>query len=644
MKLMSIVVPTYNRKEKLRETINAVAKQDYPDYELIIIDDGSSDGTEELVKELQQKFPLRYFKQNNKGPAVARNLGVEKARGEIIVFTDDDCVPEKNWLTELKKGFRNKNIAVVGGSSPFEESKRLIDRWQISQAKNHGERYQSNNLAIKKDIFLKMGGFNTSFDYQGAEDTELLLRLRTKGYRFCRNKKAVILHKHRNNFKSLLKKPWLYGHGDIIYMRDNPKYKTKRPFYIFLSPLVALKTALNQIRHSKKIHFPVFALFNFMSYLSMYVGRFRQAKKINKLNLLLYVPDHRVVVSEGGLKNILIFLTNQCNAGCEHCFYHSKLNKKTEEISTDELKKLFKTVKTGSVTLTGGEPFLRNDLPEICEILEDSGVGRISIATNGYLSDKIYRDLKDILPKSDAKITLNLSLDGLEKTHDKIRNLNGCFKKVIETAKKTKPLMDQYPNFNIVLRTVVTKTNYKELEELADYIDKEVGIMHDFEIVRAPSLSGVPYHLSESADPKDKTVLVSDKDIKEIYKVLKKIIKKRSKKSILDKLRQATQLGMMYYNVEILKKRKHFFHCMAGEDVCTIYPNGDLTLCELMKPVGNLREHNFDFYKVWDNEKAMQQRKHVKNCFCTHGSFVGEDMLKKSRKPLIRLKNFIKLI
>ncbi len=100
----SAVVPTFNRKATLRQTLSAPVAQDYAGYEIIIVDDDSNDGAADMIA---QEFPqVHYIRQANRGPAAARNRGIQKATGELIAFTDDDCVPPPAWLSRLADGFK----------------------------------------------------------------------------------------------------------------------------------------------------------------------------------------------------------------------------------------------------------------------------------------------------------------------------------------------------------------------------------------------------------------------------------------------------------------------------------------------------------------------------------------------------------
>lgn len=123
----SVVIPTYNRAATLRQTLTALMAQDYPDYEIIVVDDGSTDDTRAMIA---REFPqVRYIYQQNRGPAAARNRGIAHARGEIIAFTDDDCVPPRDWLARLADGYaRYPDVVGVGGylEAPDEVLQRAL--------------------------------------------------------------------------------------------------------------------------------------------------------------------------------------------------------------------------------------------------------------------------------------------------------------------------------------------------------------------------------------------------------------------------------------------------------------------------------------------------------------------------------------
>ena len=112
-KTASVIVPAYNSAQTIIGCINALKAQDYGGkFEIIVVDDGSKDSTTQIAK----KSGAKVFSQPNAGPAKARNLGAENAKGEILLFTDADCVPEKNWLQEMLQPFAEKKVSGVQGA------------------------------------------------------------------------------------------------------------------------------------------------------------------------------------------------------------------------------------------------------------------------------------------------------------------------------------------------------------------------------------------------------------------------------------------------------------------------------------------------------------------------------------------------
>jgi len=193
--LFSIVIPTYNRRDLLCRCLEAVIRQEPPAYEVIVVDDGSTDGTGEMVL---AEFPVvQYIRQENRGPAAARNRGIEAATAEIVAFTDDDCVPPADWLSQLEVGFRRyREVGAVSGiqgapdrvlrSNRLARYESFVTRsvYQVGERPLLGRPAPgaTNNLAVPRALLRRLGGFDESFPYASGEDTDLLCRLADLGY------------------------------------------------------------------------------------------------------------------------------------------------------------------------------------------------------------------------------------------------------------------------------------------------------------------------------------------------------------------------------------------------------------------------------------------------------------------------------
>jgi len=266
----SIVVATYNRKDKLKKCLNALENQTYPkeDYEIIIVDDGSTDGTYEFLKEKQKEIKnLRIFRQNNKGPAAARNLGVKNAKGEIIFFTDDDVIVPNNWIEEFLKVFEKyPEVVAVGGY--IEASEEMIKKNIFAKYESYMSRLVYNmpnelyvggfetfgvvtcNAAYKKKVIEEVGYFDETFPVAAGEDADLKLRVALKGYKFAFIPLKAI-HIQDYNFKRFWRQQVARGIGNVYFSKkwenvlktdkEKDKYNAKPKYDIPLKILKDLK-------------------------------------------------------------------------------------------------------------------------------------------------------------------------------------------------------------------------------------------------------------------------------------------------------------------------------------------------------------------------------------------------------------------
>jgi glycosyltransferase involved in cell wall biosynthesis len=217
-KKVSIVIPTFNRKELLKETLKSRSNQTYPKdkYEIIVCDDNrSTDGTDEMIKELTKVSPceLRYFKVKSKykGPAYARNIGIENARGEIIGFTDDDCVASPTWIEQAVPYFEDRRIGAVQGCvlAHVYKANKLEKMFKVDIGITHTEdtgHYVTANMFYRKKVIIEAGCFDP--ELVRGEDTDLAYKVKGRGYEipFCEN---VIVY-HAVKYHQLLQ---LKNHG-----------------------------------------------------------------------------------------------------------------------------------------------------------------------------------------------------------------------------------------------------------------------------------------------------------------------------------------------------------------------------------------------------------------------------------------------
>jgi glycosyltransferase involved in cell wall biosynthesis len=239
---VSILIPTYNRKDLLKKAIESLFNQTYPkaNYEVIVVDDGSTDGTEEMLRELTEKTHcnFRYFKQKNRGPAAARNRGIKNAVGEIIGFTDDDCVASEIWLEKAVHCFKAETIAGVQGTTlPQNDFKRpftLTGSFFTIEVTEESWNYPTCNMFYRMDALVNVGGFKEDYIVPGPEDIDLAWRIKKQGKKIVFCEDAIVYHAILYlSFINQLKRFKRYIFAPLLF-RDHPSLR-KNLYFGFLS-------------------------------------------------------------------------------------------------------------------------------------------------------------------------------------------------------------------------------------------------------------------------------------------------------------------------------------------------------------------------------------------------------------------------
>jgi glycosyltransferase involved in cell wall biosynthesis len=219
----SVVIPTRNRADCLRKCLRALAAQDYPRerFEVIVVDDGGSPGIE-IGADLRKELEIALVRQPRSGPAAARNRGASLARGQFLAFTDDDCEPVPDWLSELERVLRTNPKALAGGRvlnalgrNPYSTASQLLIDYLYAEYTRDGQpRFlTSNNLALARGAFLQLGGFDESFERAAAEDRAFSEHWRSNGGDLRYVKGPVVHHTHDLTLAGFLRQHFEYGRG-----------------------------------------------------------------------------------------------------------------------------------------------------------------------------------------------------------------------------------------------------------------------------------------------------------------------------------------------------------------------------------------------------------------------------------------------
>lgn len=224
---VSIIIPSYNSEGTIRQTLDAVLDQDFKDYEVIVVDDGSEDSTCKVVEE----YRVRLVKQKHKGPAAARNLGAKVAGGDILLFTDSDCIAERNWIKEMIQPFEEESIVGVQGRYKTKQPKIVARFAQYEIEERYGRMLKhkyidfvgSYSAAYRSKVFLNVGGFDESFTIASGEDPDLSFRLASKGYKLVFNPSAIVYHNHPDSIREYMEQKFYRARWRVPLYEKNIK-------------------------------------------------------------------------------------------------------------------------------------------------------------------------------------------------------------------------------------------------------------------------------------------------------------------------------------------------------------------------------------------------------------------------------------
>ncbi len=358
---------------------------------------------------------------------------------------------------------------------------------------------------------------------------------------------------------------------------------------------------------------------------------------------------HRLINPPGPL--ILNYsITNKCQSRCATCniwkLYKENPKKEKEELKLPEIERIFKSMPpVFLLNICGGEPFLREDLGEICKLAAKYIKPKvIHSPTNCLAPESIERITGDILskiPKS-TSLTIKLSMDGIGEKHDKIRGIKGNFEKVIDTHNRLIKVRESHPNLYIDAGTTVSKMNLKDLNEIQDYAEKHFKLdnfLHEIADTRAELFninSKEPVNEDFKKVVKDLGVTPTGQEYSEIADTLcERVMQDMKTRRKLSKITQS--LRIVYYKraAKVMKEGKRKVACYAGISNCHLNPWGDIWICNVQafnKSMGNLKNYDYNFKKLWNSQNAKEIRNWVnkKECYCP---LVGQAFLDTLMSP-----------
>jgi glycosyltransferase involved in cell wall biosynthesis len=232
---ISIVIPTYNRPERLRNCLTAIAKLDYPRdrFEVVVVDDGSDVSLNDVTAPYQNLLNLLLVRQSNAGPASARNQGASQAKGEYLVFTDDDCLPNADWLSKLANRFTAAPDALIGGytinalpDNLFSTTSQVLIDYLYSYYNDTSHQpsfFASNNFAMPASKFRALQGFDVSFPLAAGEDREFCDRWLYHHHPMLYAPEVQIQHANQLSLRTFWRQHFNYGRGAYYFHQVRSK-------------------------------------------------------------------------------------------------------------------------------------------------------------------------------------------------------------------------------------------------------------------------------------------------------------------------------------------------------------------------------------------------------------------------------------
>ncbi len=224
----SIVVPTFNGAARIGDCLTALLREiGTRAVEILVVDDGSTDALSNTLLDYPR---VRLLSQRNSGPATARNRGACEARGELLLFTDDDCVPTPGWLDAMLAPFAD--LEVVGVKGVYRTHQRSLaarfvqveyeDKYRLMAGQPSIDFVDTYSAAFRRERFLEMNGYDTSFPVACAEDIELSYRMSALGWTMKFAPSAIVFHTHPDTWTKYLRKKYKFAFWRVLAVRKNP--------------------------------------------------------------------------------------------------------------------------------------------------------------------------------------------------------------------------------------------------------------------------------------------------------------------------------------------------------------------------------------------------------------------------------------
>ena len=690
--LVSIIVPNRNGAATIGRCLQAALASRYPNFELIVVDDASEDDSLERIR----GFPCRVVQlPRHGGAARARNAGVRASRGEVLFFTDADCLLEPDAVARAVERLRGGAELLVGGTYTLAACEpRFFDRFQSvfvhhfeTKRAPQADYLATHALALGASTFRRHGGF-AEYGLPILEDVEFSHRLRRAGCRLVMDPAIRARHVFgytlgrslRNGFRKA--RYWTcYSLGNRDLLADSGaashELKLDAALWCLSAALIAAALAtgapgwaaalfaiqcanayasrglLRAFYRARGMAFagaatlyyllvyPLAAGAGALAGLWMYLARERRAlgngPRYSPLRHLGAVAWKRRPVQ------LTFFLTRRCNARCPFCFYLRSADPAPapgEELALDEIERLARPL--GPLlwlAFSGGEVFLRQDLVEICRLFYAHNRPAIMLLpTNGLLPELIRERTERILAECPRSvIALKLSVDGVGAEHDALRATPGGFERVMQSYRLLAPLLARYPNFELGINTVFCASNQDRMDEIIDFV---------------AGLPQAPAHTVSLVRGRLRDPGYARVDIGKYERTAARLAARlRAGAAPMYRFRGARLKAAQDILQRGLISRIHAAGarqtpCYAGRLNLVLSETGEVYPCEMRaETFGNVRAHGYDLRRVVRTAAARAQLGAIarRECHCTHECHLMTNILFNPRCYPALAKEWLRL-
>ena len=333
-----------------------------------------------------------------------------------------------------------------------------------------------------------------------------------------------------------------------------------------------------------------------------------------------------------------ILVTSVCDMRCTHCFFTEELDngpRKKLQMTTREIEKISETLggNLGVLILAGGEPFTRRDLPEIARAFyTNNKLESVYITSNGQIQKRILPDVTRILQECPKlNVTMALGIDGLKEQHDKIRQKPGSWDIVIDTARRLQAMKKEYPRLDVQTCTCFMNSNQDTIFEWYDFVKYQLKPDKvNFNYIRPPAADSRELEIDSTRYARLAARIDEDSrrgDIKNHYA------------GDIGFFKAALDIYMHGLIARTQETQQAQLTCYAGTAGGVIYDEGTVSSCENLEPVGNLRDFDWNFQKLWFSPPMQARRKKAADgCFCTHESNCYYPSLPFNPRHLVQIK------